>query len=226
MKGTGKAKPEVILASRSPRRSELLRLLNIPFRVRTPETPEERDSRSPAVLVASLLAERKALSVAREHSDALVIAADTLVVLDNRILGKPSDLTSARGMLLALRDGEHRVVTGLAVAQPGNARPDVQAVETRVWMRDYAGQEIEDYIARGEPFDKAGAYAIQDDLFRPVRTIEGCYANVMGLPLCHLAVALERSGLLRLFATPHRACDVHLGRTCLVAPGILTKQDH
>jgi septum formation protein len=226
LKGTGKAKPEVILASRSPRRRELLRLLNVPFRVLTPKTQEDGDYRSPATLEAAMLARRKALSVARENPNALVMAADTLVVLDDWVMGKPPDAASAREMLLALRDREHRVVTGLAVARPGAARPDAQTVETRVWMRHYADREITDYIARGEPFDKAGAYAIQDDVFRPVEEIDGCYANVMGLPLCHLAVALERSGLDLGSVSPHRACEVHLGRRCLVGLRIIARIDH
>ncbi|HEM61599.1 MAG TPA: septum formation protein Maf [Chloroflexi bacterium] len=222
---TGKARPKVILASGSPRRRELLRLLGLPFQVVRPDMREEGDQGSPPALQARALAQRKALSVSNDNPTNLVLGADTLVVLDGEVMGKPSDVSAAWAMLRALRGQEHLVITGLCLVQPGRDRPEVDAVQTRVWMRDYADQEIAGYIARGEPFDKAGAYAIQDAYFSPVQEIEGCYANVMGLPLCHLFAALERLGLCPP-STPQAACEAHLQRTCDVAKGILRSLDH
>jgi septum formation protein len=224
LKGTGKAEPRVILASRSPRRRELLRLLNIPFRVVTPNVRESGDHPSPAER-ASTLAQRKAVCVATESSADLIIAADTLVVLDTQVMGKPTNPDSAREMLLALRGREHTVITGVAVLRRLDMSSDVQAVETRVWMRSYSAGEIAGYIATGAPFDKAGAYAIQDSTFHPVEVIEGCYASVMGLPLCHLFGALGRLGL-HLSAPPQTACEAYLERKCAVAQRILGAADH
>lgn len=169
---------------------------------------------------ASRLARAKALSVPVQAAETAIVAADTLVVLDGRVLGKPEDAASARGVLAALRGRQHQVVTGLAVLPPAAQTPIVDVVETQVWMRQYGDDEMAAYIARGEPLDKAGSYAIQDPLFDPVERIEGCYANVMGLPLCHLFVALGRIGLAPP-AAPQRACEAHTGHTCLVAEAIL-----
>ena len=225
MTETGKPRPKLILASGSPRRRELLRLLGLPFEVVRPDVREEGDCSSPPAFQACALAQKKALTVSNGNPTHLVVGADTLVVLDGGVMGKPSDASAARAMLRALRGREHLVITGLCLVQPGRGRPEVEAVQTRVWMRDYTDQDIVDYIARGEPFDKAGAYAIQDTSFSPVEEIEGCYANVMGLPLCHLFVALEPLGLCPS-STPQAACEAHLQRTCGVAHRILKPIDH
>lgn len=228
MRLTGKGSPKLLLASGSPRRRELLRLLGVPFQVVMPDICEdERPDRDGAVQ-ACTLAGRKALTIARQSPADLVIAADTLVVLAGQALGKPPDAGSAIAMLRALRGREHSVISGLAVVCPGSAVPDVQAVETAVWMRDYGDEEIAHYVARGQPFDKAGAYAIQDYHFHPVQRIEGCYANVMGLPLCHLFVMLTRQGMAPppSLTGPRRACEQHLGRACGVAGPIIAAIDH
>jgi septum formation protein len=225
LKRTGKAQPRVILASHSPRRRELLRLLNVPFRVVAPEVQELGDILSSAAALASALAQRKAVSVATGSSADLIIAADTLVVLDTQVMGKPTNPDSAREMLTALRGREHTVITGLAVLRRLDMASEVQAAETRVWMRNYSPEEVAEYIATGAPFDKAGAYAIQDRTFRPVEVIDGCYASVMGLPLCHLFGALGRLGL-HLPAPPQIACEVYLERRCVVAQLILGAADH
>ncbi|HUS69842.1 MAG TPA: Maf family protein [Anaerolineae bacterium] len=222
---TGKAVTRLVLASGSPRRRELLQLLGLPFRVVVPRTVEGTVQCSDAATQASVLAEMKALSVARHGPEEIIVAADTLVVLRDQVIGKPTDAASARDTLVALRTGEHQVVTGLAVVLPGASTPSLQAVETRVWMRQYGEEEIASYIDRGEPFDKAGAYAIQDPEFDPVERIEGCYANVMGLPLCHLFT------ILRDAAVPHSlppvaACEGHTGRRCFVAARILQAANH
>jgi MAF protein len=167
----------------------------------------------------------KALSVARHGPEEIIVAADTLVVLCDQVIGKPTDAASARDTLVALRTGEHQVITGLAVILPGASTPILQAVETRVWMRQYRGEEIANYIDRGEPFDKAGAYAIQDPEFDPVETIEGCYANVMGLPLCHLFTTLRDAASLHSLP-PVAVCEGHTGRRCFVAARILQAANH
>lgn len=214
-----------MLASGSPRRRELLQLLGLPFRVVVPHTAESAVQCSDAATQASVLAEMKALSVAGPGQEEIIVAADTLVVLRDQVIGKPEDPASARDTLAALRGGEHKVVTGLAVILPGNAKPILQAVETGVWMRQYGDEEIASYIGRGEPFDKAGAYGIQDPEFDPVERVEGCYANVMGLPLCHLFTMLRDPASLHSLP-PVAACEGYTRRRCSVAGRILEADTH
>jgi len=212
--------PRLLLASGSPRRRELLQLLGVPFQIILPQAHEASVRCTDGARLASILAEMKALSVNRQTDEDIIVAADTVVLLRHQILGKPADAASARNMLADLRRGEHQVITGLAVVRPRISTPLVQAIDTRVWMRQYSDEEMAHYIARGEPFDKAGAYAIQDPEFRPVERLQGCYANVMGLPLCHLFAILTRMRL-SLTEPPQAACEAHTGRSCPVADRIL-----
>jgi septum formation protein len=129
-------------------------------------------------------------------ADVVVLAADTVVVLDDVILGKPADDAEATSMLGALRGRVHRVLTGMALAMAG-AIVRTSLVETRVWMREYEADEVERYVRSGSPLDKAGAYGIQDAGFRPVQRIEGCFTNVVGLPLCEVRAALTALDLER-----------------------------
>jgi predicted house-cleaning NTP pyrophosphatase (Maf/HAM1 superfamily) len=217
----------LILASRSPRRRELLAHLGVPFRVVVPEVEENTapaSSGQPQEL-AETLALAKAEAVARDEGEGIVIAADTIVVDGEIILGKPADEAEAAETLRRLRGREHRVITGLVVVDVGSLvlrerRPPpegggVDATAFRLWsgkslevplgladhvtthvrMRDYSDAEIAAYVARGEPLDKAGAYAIQDERFHPVDTYDGCYCNVVGLPLKALVTLLRRAGL-------------------------------
>ncbi len=174
--------PRLVLASASPRRRELLTALGVPFAVRAADVPEELPPHVPVPSLAEGLALAKARAVARDEPRTVVLAADTIVVLDGRPLGKPADAEEARQMLRALRGRAHEVVTGVAVVSPEHAAR-VDHARTLVYMRCYTDSEIEVYIASGDPFDKAGAYAIQHPEFRPVARIEGCYCNVVGLPL-------------------------------------------
>jgi MAF protein len=128
-------------------------------------------------------------------ADEVVVAADTLVVVDGQVLGKPTDADEAWAMLWQLRGRAHHVLTGVALWAKDCEWGGV--VDTRVVMRHYADIEIHEYIARNEPFDKAGGYAIQDEAFRPVERLEGCYLNVVGLPLCAVG-----AGLMALGAPP------------------------
>jgi MAF protein len=150
-------------------------------------TPEE---------MVEALAGAKALSVAQLEREGLVLAADTLVVDGETILGKPRDAWEAAAMLRRLRDREHRVITGVAVVDATRSTASlVDHVTTGVRMRPYGDDEIAAYITRGEPFDKAGAYAIQDQAFHPVASYDGCYCNVVGLPLRAVIRLLRRAGL-------------------------------
>jgi MAF protein len=203
--------PDFILASASPRRRELLAALGISYRVVAADIDERLlPEEAPEALVRRL-AETKALAVAGrlgQEEGALVLAADTEVAWQGSVLGKPTDPEHARTMLLALRDRPHTVLTGLALAQ-GDAVIWSRVVETAVWMRAYDDDEIERYIASGRPLDKAGAYGIQDAEFHPVARIEGCYTNVVGLPLCEVGRALRgvnpRAGERAI--TPDSLCE-------------------
>lgn len=147
------------------------------------------------VLNVALAKARRAWSLlAPLPSATVVVAADTAVVTVDRVLGKPDSPDAARAMLSELRGRPHAVISGL-VLQTGDARSWGASVSTTVHMRAYDDQEIGAYIARGEPFDKAGGYAIQDSTFRPVERLAGCYLNVVGLPLCAVAAGLTALGV-------------------------------
>ena len=186
---------ELVLASTSPRRRELLSCLGIDFRVVPPSTLENMlPDETPREMVERL-ALSKARSVARSLSGGLVIGADSVVVLDGRVLGKPVNSAQAREMLRSLRSREHRVMTGLALVDAANQDTRVTSESSLVTMRDYSDDQLEAYVTSGEPMDKAGAYAIQDRVFRPAEQLEGCYTNVMGLPLCSLVNMIQDAGL-------------------------------
>jgi MAF protein len=215
----------LVLASASPRRRELLGLLGIPFTTRQAGTEERaRPHESPPVAVQRFACE-KALGVARRLNGrhTVVIGADTAVVLDGRILGKPADPAEAATMLHALRDRLHQVYTALALVHASDGEPLTCIARTEVPMRAYSAAEIERYVASGDPFDKAGAYAIQNPDFNPVPLLAGCYANVMGLPLCHLTVQLRRLGV-RPPADVPRSCQAATGYDCPVFRSILDPQ--
>jgi MAF protein len=125
----------------------------------------------------------------------LVVGADTVVVLEGEILGKPRDAAHAQRMLQQLRDRAHTVCSGVTVVEVFSQRAAIHLSTTTVWMRDYSQAEVDTYVASGDPLDKAGAYAIQHTGFRPVARIEGCYSGVMGMPLGALADGLAHFGL-------------------------------
>ncbi|MGH9862870.1 MAG: Maf family protein [Candidatus Acidiferrales bacterium] len=176
----------LILASRSLRRQEVLRNAGFEFEV-IPSQVEENplSGETPAALVERL-ARLKAQDVAAKlgpRDDALVLGADTVVVNDGALLGKPQSSQEAAAMLERLSGNAHEVVTGVALAEPGRSSLAVAHEITRVFFRPLTRQEISDYIASGEPLDKAGAYAIQGRAGRFVTRVEGCYFNVVGLPV-------------------------------------------
>ena len=170
----------IVLASASPRRRELLPALGVTFEV-IPANVDESDADDDAARLARTLAVRKARAVAAARPGDTVIGADTIVVLDGRQLGKPGGAVEARAMLEALRGRTHHVVTGVAVIDGRDEA--AEAVTTAVAMRAYTDTEVARYIARGEPFDKAGGYAVQDAAFAPAAAVEGCRCSVIGLPL-------------------------------------------
>ncbi len=184
-----------MLASASPRRQALVGVLGLPWRAAPADVDENAYLLGNPLVSALNVAAAKARKVVCAAADELVVAADTLVVAAGRVLGKPSDADEARGMLAQLRAKPHEVLTGVALRAP-NDRQWGGVVATQVVIRDYTDQEVEAYVARGEPYDKAGAYAIQDVVFRPVERLEGCYLNVVGLPLCAVAAGLTALGVM------------------------------
>ncbi|MDZ4133077.1 MAG: Maf family protein [Dethiobacteria bacterium] len=173
----------LILASESPRRAELLRQVAIPFRIVAPAVSEELSGRpSPEEMVAQL-ALRKAQAVSDRLPDGYVLGADTVVLHGETVLGKPVDSDDAARMLRLLSGGRHSVLTGLALVNAATGDLLERFSLTQVWVKTLADSEIRAYIATGEPFDKAGAYGIQGKGALLVEKIEGCYFNVVGLPL-------------------------------------------
>ena len=182
----------LILASTSPRRREIVSLLGVPFDVAAPRYEEIHDPRVPPERQAMHFALEKARSV--QSPDAVVIGSDTVVVLDDVVLGKPVDLDDARRMLTMLRGRTHRVVTAVAVLAPD--RTDQVWCETAsVTMRAADDGEIDAYLRTGESMDKAGAYALQGEGGRLIETIDGDRFVVIGLPLRSVADALRRCGI-------------------------------
>ncbi len=214
----GMIEKPIVLASSSPRRRQLFALLGLPFQAVDPQVDETALEGENPKSTALRLASAKAQEAAMSHREAIIVAADTLVILGEKILGKPGDEDEAVAVLEALRGKKHRVISAVIVLDAATRDKREEVADTQVWMRDYSQEEIARYIERGEPFDKAGGYAIQDKEFRPVARVEGCYANVMGLPLCHLYRALKRVGV-NPPATPLEACTGFTGYDCQVSIG-------
>jgi septum formation protein len=181
----------LVLASGSPRRRELLAQAGFHFEVQVSSVVESRRPDEDAIRFATRLAREKAEDVfARRAPGVVVLGADTVVVCDGEVMGKPADAADATRMLLRLSGRTHQVVTGVAVVwQEGSA--EVAAELTHVTMRTISPQEVAEYVAGGEPMDKAGAYAIQGHAGRWIPRINGCYFNVVGLPLALVTSLLE-----------------------------------
>ena len=168
--------------------------LSVPFDVIAPEGVKEIQKGDPREVVTRN-ATAKARKVTDGLSEGLVVGADTVVVVDGIIMGKAKDPLEARIMLVTLEGRMHRVLTGLAVVDAETGRRDVAVVETKVWFHPLTDQEIEDYVSTGEPIGKAGGYAIQGVGGALVERIEGCFENVVGVPLSRLRSMLEVFGL-------------------------------
>jgi len=223
----------LILASASPRRRQLFSLLEVPFVAAAADVDERIEAgESPREMVCRLSL-AKARVVSLSYPEDVIVAADTIVALDGDVLGKPADEAEAVAMLRRLRGREHTVLSGVTVYHPapplsppqpggGWGRTITDLAESVVWMRAYTDEEMARYAASGDPLDKAGAYAIQHQSFSPVERIEGCYASVMGLPLCHLTRTLAQLGLTLPVDVP-QACQGFTGHRCLVAGEILQR---
>jgi MAF protein len=217
---------QVILATSSPRRRELFALTGISpghLSVEIDERPQPGED--PGELVTRLATEKSRTAAQRIGAPNLVIAADTIVINGSRILGKPEDPVEARRILLELAGRSHRVLTALTIVDTESGRAVQDLCETAVPMREYSLDEINQYIATGSPMDKAGAYGIQDEDFNPVEIehMHGCYANVMGLPLCHLTRSIKGFGLEPITNVPE-ACRVYTKYPCAVHAEILNFQ--
>ena len=213
----------LVLASGSPRRRQLLSLLGLPFVIKAANVDETPWTDEPPTEMVLRVSQSKALALSDIRPDELVVAADTIVVREGQVLGKPRDAEDAGRMLRLLRGRPHWVYSGLSVWHPASRRMVCKLAESLVWMREYGDDEMTAYIASGDPLDKAGAYAIQHEGFHPVAHVDGCWLNVMGLPLCHLVRALAQFGVRPPVQVPS-ACRAFLQRDCQVAPQILS--DH
>ena len=176
-------RPPLILASASPRRAELLKLLRVEFRIIPSDATEVAHEHLTPHEICQFNAHRKARAVAKKIPDALVLGADTLVFLDNKILGKPRNLADARRMLARLQGRTHQVVTGVSLIHLRAHRERVFAISTDVLFHPLDEKQIRDYLAKINPLDKAGAYAIQECGEKIISEISGSYSNVVGLPV-------------------------------------------
>jgi len=185
----------IILASNSPRRKDLLRQIGVTFTSDPAHVDESALPGESPESYAIRMALDKAQVVSRRHGAGLIIAADTVVVLGDTILGKPMDLKDAERMLGMLSGKMHLVITGLALVDSGTGKTLTRAAVTKVWFRNLTPEEVRSYAATGEPVDKAGAYGIQEKGSLLVEKIEGCYFNVVGLPLSLLSKLLQDFGI-------------------------------
>ena len=214
----------LLLASASPRRRELIRLPGLPVETTSADIDETPLDHEPAADMALRLSREKARAIFSAPGRApavVVVASDTIVSLDGEPLGKPIDAADARSMLLRLRDRVHQVHTAITLIDTTTDRSITDLATSDVQMRAYSDQEIEAYIASGDPFDKAGAYAIQHTGFKPAENFAHCFANVMGLPLCHVTRSLRKMDIEPLNDVP-TACQAYLNYTCPIYESILS----
>ena len=181
----------IILASKSPRRQELLSLMGLEFEVATADIDETIDKSLPIEQEIARLSRQKAEAI--DDNDNIIISADTVVVLGNTVMGKPRDAENARQMLNVLSGKTHRVITAVTVKNGDKIRTEV--VITEIVFRELSKREIDSYVASGSPMDKAGAYGVQEKAAAFVKEIHGDYFSVVGLPVCTLAVMLREFGV-------------------------------
>jgi MAF protein len=213
--------PQFILASASPRRSQLLALTGWTFTTAEAFLDESPQPGEAPEALAARLAHAKA-QAAGASGPSWVLAADTVVVDQGKLLGKPDGDQEALAMLSSLRGRRHQVITGIVILNPVTGGQQSETCRSDVPMRSYSPAEAEAFVARGAALDKAGGYGIQDRTFRPVDMdlMQDCYANVMGLPLCHLVRAMRRLGVEPPRDVPE-ACQAHTQYRCPVYRDIL-----
>lgn len=214
--------PLLVLASSSPRRRQLLALADWMFNVIAADVDESLHVNELPADYVLRLAETKARAAAgRAHASQIILAADTTVVDGNDILGKPNDNAEAFAMLTRLRGHAHQVYTGVALLRLSDGLLLKELSVTDVPMRNYSDDEIQSYVQSGDPLDKAGAYAIQHPNFHPVASMSGCYAGVMGLPMCHVVRMMRK-----MDSPPHDdvpvKCQTLLEYQCPVSRAILS----
>jgi septum formation protein len=186
---------KIVLASSSPRRREILEMSGIPFTVEPSDYEEDMSLSLPPQELAVLLASGKAQSVALRHPNALIIGADTFVVLGAEVIGKPYTADRAKEMLRSLSDTWHQIITGYCIIDTRTGTNISGAEISRVKFKPLSDAEINSYIATGEPLDRAGAYAIQGGAAKFVERIEGNYLSILGLPLIKILKELEAFGI-------------------------------
>ena len=189
----------LVLASISPRRKALLEQIGIPFEAVGSMVDETLSKGMRPSDIACQMAIRKAESVPHVHKNRWILGADTIVVMNRRVFGKPKDPRDCRDMLLGLKGKNHRVITGFCILDPGGKPVHLESVATKVRVKEMSEIEIEAYIKTGEPFGKAGGYAIQGIGSFMIEHIDGSYTNVVGLPVCEVVGALVTCGALRYF---------------------------
>jgi len=211
------------LASNSPRRREILSWLDWDISAAAANIDESRRvGEHPRDYVWRLASEKADARIVATDNGSVIIAADTIVALDDEILGKPRDAEKAFEMLVRLRARSHCVYTAIAVRKEGKVIQDICC--SHVAMRNFGDDEIETYIASGDPMDKAGAYAIQNLAFHPAEAFNGCFASVMGMPLCHLERTLKKSGVRQPngFAV---ICQNHLKYKCPISSRVMAGEE-
>jgi len=215
------ANPILILASNSPRRQQLLALGGWSFDILVADVDEsQRVDEAPGDYVLRVAEMKARKSSERVHDTSVVIGADTAVVDGDDILGKPVNEADAVHMLKRLRGHTHQVYTGLALLRISDGHALTDLTVTDVPMRGYSDEEIDAYVQSGDPLDKAGAYAIQHPRFHPVENLEGCFASVMGLPLCRLTYLLGQFGIAP-DTTVGIHCQAELQYDCPISSAIL-----
>lgn len=211
----------LLLASNSPRRKQLLALGNWNFNIVVSDVDESQLADETPKDYVLRLAQAKALAVVEKaHPENIIIGSDTAVVDGNEILGKPKDEMDAVRMLKQLRGHTHQVFTGVAVYRVDGESMLTELCVTDVPMRNYSDDEIQAYVKTGDPLDKAGAYAIQHPDFQPVESMSGCYASVMGLPMCHVLRTLKKLDVYAMADVP-LGCQTLLNYQCPVSNEIL-----
>ena len=214
-------KNALILASNSPRRRQLLSLGGWEFSIAIADIDESLlPAEAPSDYVLRLAETKARKSAENANPEGVVIAADTTVVDGGAILGKPTDESDAARMLKRLRGHTHQVYTGLALLRVSDGQALTDLSVTDVPMRDYSDEEIDAYVQTGDPLDKAGAYAIQHSDFHPVENLTGCFANVMGLPLCRLTYLLQQFEIYPAMEVGLR-CQAELQYDCPISDAIL-----
>lgn len=212
----------ITLASGSPRRRDLMALLGVDVEIIKPDIDESQHEGEAPFDYVQRLSREKAAAVTTQGDEGFVIAADTIVVSSGVVMGKPRDEADAHRMLSELQGNTHKVLTGVTVTNRATGKVISDVCESKVRLRTMRDDEINAYIATGDPMDKAAAYAIQNSDVAPVEQVIGCPANVMGLPMCHVVRALRRHGADLPQNTPPHDCNItYGGYYCAIAEFVM-----